>query len=98
MEPFIVFTKWQAHVTIHVSWMLGLIFKKNKLDEAKTLTKIMKEEWLNNPDNQMEEFLIDVGAVTHQVLSSVKVSVEKKQKFLKKHVTFVLYSWSFKNT
>ena len=50
----------------------------------------MKEEWLNNPDNQIEEFLIDVGAVTHQVPSSVKVSVEKKQKFLKKHVTFVL--------
>ena len=50
----------------------------------------MKEEWLNNPDNQMEEFLIYVDAVTHQVLSSVKVSVEKKRKFLKKYITFVL--------
>ena len=71
-----------------LSRLLGLVFRKKKLDEAKTLTKIMTEDRLNNPDNQMEEFLIDVG---QHVLSSVKVSVKKKRKFLKKCIIFVLY-------
>ena len=49
----------------------------------------MKEGWLNNPNNQMKEFLIDVSAATQHVLS--KVSIEKKpRKFPKKCITFVL--------
>ena len=75
----------------------GLIFKKKKLNEAKTLTKIMKEGWLinpggwlNNPGNKMEEFLIDAGAATQYVLSSLKVSVEKKRKVSKGFITFIL--------
>ena len=43
----------------------------------------MIEGWLNNSDNQMVEFLIDVGATTQYVLSSLKVSIEKKRKFCK---------------
>ena len=29
----------------------------------------MKEDWLNNKNNQKEEFLIDVGAATKDILS-----------------------------
>ena len=36
--------------------------KKEKVDEAKTVSKAMEEDWLKNKNNQMEEFLIDMGA------------------------------------
>ena len=49
----------------------------------------MIEGWLNNSDNQMVEFLIDVGAATQYVLSSLKVSIEKKRKFCKEWITFL---------
>ena len=51
--------------------LLALVYKKKKLDETITLTKI-KEVWYNNPDNQMEKVLTDVSAVTQHVLFSVK--------------------------
>ena len=53
--------------------------KKEKIDEVKTVAKTMKGNWLNN--NQMEEFLIDIGAATKDVLSKTKVATEKKRKF-----------------
>ena len=43
--------------------LLALVYKKKKLDETITLTKIIKEVWYNNPDNQMEKVLTDVSAV-----------------------------------
>ena len=52
--------------------LLALVYKKKKLDETITLTKIIKEVWYNNPDNQMEKVLTDVSAVTQHVLFSVK--------------------------
>ena len=56
--------------------LLGLIFKKEKLDEN-NLKKIMKEKWLNDTENNLEEFLIDLGAATKDVLNKAKVAVEK---------------------
>ena len=44
---------------------------------------MMKEDWLNKPDNQVEEVFFHKCDSTQYVLSSVKVSVEKKPKFLK---------------
>ena len=41
----------------------------------------MKEEWLKNKNNQMEEFLTDIGAAAKKDLSKAKVATEKKQKF-----------------
>ena len=52
--------------------LLALVYKKKKLDETITLTKIIKEVWYNNPDNQMEKVWTDVSAVTQHVLFSVK--------------------------
>ena len=41
----------------------------------------MKEDWLKNKNNQMEEFLIDIRAAAKDDLSKAKVAIEKKQKF-----------------
>ena len=43
------------------------MYKKEKINEAKTVAKTMKEDWLNNKNNQMQEFLIDIGAATKDV-------------------------------
>ena len=40
----------------------------------------MKEDWLKN-NNQMEEFLIDIGAAAKDDLSKARVATEKKRKF-----------------
>ena len=69
--------------------LLALVYKKKKLDETITLTKI-KEVWYNNPDNQMEKVLTDASAATQHILLSVKILVKKKRKLLKKCITFVL--------
>lgn len=70
--------------------LLALVYKKKKLDETITLTKIIKEVWYNNPDNQMEKVLTDASAATQHILFSVKILVKKKRKLLKKCITFVL--------
>ena len=54
--------------------------KKEKNDEAKTVSKAMKENWLKKKNNQMEEFLIDIGAAAKDDLSKAKVATEKKRK------------------
>ena len=41
----------------------------------------MKEDWLKNKNNQMEEFLIDIRAAAKDDLSKAKVAAEKKRKF-----------------
>ena len=40
----------------------------------------MKEDWLKNKNNQMEEFLIDIKAAAKDDLSKAKVAIEKKRK------------------
>ena len=63
--------------------LLGLIFKSDKLSEAKTITMKMKVEWLKNKDNYLEDSLVDVGAATNDDLKKVKVVAEKKKNFRK---------------
>ena len=36
--------------------LIVLMFKKEKIDEAKTVAKTMKEDWLSNKNNQMKSF------------------------------------------
>ena len=57
--------------------LIVLMYKKEKINEAKA----MKEDWLNNKNSQMDEFLIDIRAATKDVLSNAKVATEKKRKF-----------------
>ena len=60
--------------------LIALIYKKEKIDQAKTVSKAMKKYWLKNKNNQMKEFLTDTGAAAKDDLSKVKVATEKKQK------------------
>ena len=46
--------------------------KKEKVDEAKTVSKAMEEDWLKNKNNQMEEFLIDIGAAAKMIYPKPK--------------------------
>ena len=55
--------------------------QNSKQKTVKTVAKTIKEDWLNNKNNQMEEFSIDIGAATKDVLSNTKVAIEKKRKF-----------------
>ena len=61
--------------------LIALMYKKEKIDEAKAVSKAMKEDWLKNKNNQMEEFLIDIRAAAKDDLSKAKVATEKKRKF-----------------
>ena len=61
--------------------LIALMYKKEKIDEAKAVSKAMKEDWLKNKNNQMEEFLIDIRAAAKDDLSKAKVAAEKKRKF-----------------
>ena len=38
----------------------------------------MKEDWLKNKNNQMEEFLIDIGGEAKDDSSKTKVAIEMK--------------------
>ena len=69
--------------------LIVLMYKKEKIDEAKT-AKTMKEDWLTSKNNQMEEFLIDIGAATKDVLSNAKVATEKKGKFRRERKLFIV--------
>ena len=60
--------------------LLAMMYKKEKIDEAKTVSKAIKEDWLKNKSNQMEKFLICIRAAAKDNLSKAKVAAEKKQK------------------
>ena len=66
------------------------MYKKEKIDEAKTVSKAMKEDWLKNKNNQMEEFLTDIGAAAKDDLSKAKVASEMKRKFRGERKLFVV--------
>ena len=70
--------------------LIALIYQKEKIDEAKTRSKAMKEDRLKNKSNQMKEFLIDIRAATKDDLSKVKVATEKKRKFRGERKLFVV--------
>ena len=70
--------------------LLGLIYRKEKLDEASTLPKIMKVDWPNKKENQLDDCLIDVGAAAKNSLTKAKVAAEKKRPFRKGCNLFVL--------
>ena len=72
--------------------LLRLVFKKEKVDEAANLRQVMKEEFLTEQSNQLEEYLIDLGAATNDALKKINIAPEKKRKFREgcKEVVFIL--------
>ena len=62
----------------HVSKrLIALMYKKEKIDETKTVSKAMKEDWLKNKNNHIN----DIEAAAKDDLSKAKVATEKKRKF-----------------
>ena len=43
--------------------------------------RLMNEEFLLNPSNQPEEYLIDLGAATNDAVKNLKAAPEKKRRF-----------------
>ena len=57
--------------------LIALMYKKEKIDETKTVSKAMKEDWLKNKNNHIN----DIEAAAKDDLSKAKVATEKKRKF-----------------
>ena len=85
LKPFLVFklaTQFYHSCMMNSPKFQSIWFcwctKEKKVDEAKTVSKAMKEDWLKNENNQME-FLIDIRAKAKDDFSKAKVDIEKKQ-------------------
>ena len=61
--------------------LVRLIYKKKKINETINLRNVMKKEFLTNPNNQLEEYLIDLGAATKEALGKLQIASERKRKF-----------------
>ena len=61
--------------------LVGLIFKKDVIDNARSIASILNEKWLQGSKNQLEPGLVDIGAGTKAVLASAQVAAEKKRLF-----------------
>ena len=60
--------------------LLRLVYKKKKLD-SESLNKLMTESFLQQKENQLEEYLIDIGAATNDTLKNLTIGPEHKRKF-----------------
>ena len=63
--------------------LLALIYRKKKLDEMKNLKDVMKESFLKNEVNFIDEMQVDIGAAAKDSLAKVSVATEKKRAFRK---------------
>ena len=61
--------------------LVRLIFKKKEVDQCKKLRQVMNTKFLSDLNNQLEEYLIDIGAAAKDILQKVDVANEKKRKF-----------------
>ena len=61
--------------------LVGLIFKKDVIDNARSIASMLNEKWLQDSKNQLEPGLVDIGAGTKAVLASAQVAAEKKRLF-----------------
>ena len=61
--------------------LIRLVMKRDAIKEADTIIRKLKEKWLKDMNNQLEEDLVDLGAATKDLLAKTQVSAEKKRKF-----------------
>ena len=61
--------------------LIRLVFRKDAIDQASTISKKLKKDWLTNKNNCLEDGLVDVGSATRYLLQQAKVSAEKKRFF-----------------
>ena len=64
-----------------VNQLLRLVFKRKALETADTTLKRMKEKWLTDNSNHLENGLVDVGAATKDLIQNARVSAENVRKF-----------------
>lgn len=61
--------------------LVRLVYKQSKLEDTAQLSEIMNKEFLMNPENQLEEYLVDIGSATKDLLASINTANEKKRRF-----------------
>ena len=61
--------------------LVGLIPKKDAIDNPRSIASMLNEKWLQDSKNQLEPGLVDIGAGTKAVLASAQVAAEKKRLF-----------------
>ena len=58
-----------------------LVMRRDVIKEADTILKKLKEKWLKDVNNQLEEDLVDLGAATKDLLTKIQISAKKNRKF-----------------
>ena len=61
--------------------LVGLIFKKDAIDNAQSIASMLNEKWLQDSKNQLKPGLVDIGAGMKAVFASAQVSAKKKKLF-----------------
>ena len=59
--------------------LVGLIFKKDAIDNARSIASMLNGKWLQDSKNQLEPSQVDIGAGTKAVLASGQVAAKKKE-------------------
>ena len=57
--------------------LIRLVFRKDAIDQAGTISKKIKEEWLKNKKNYLEDGLVDVGSQQDIFYSKLKYQLRK---------------------
>ena len=58
---------------------MRLVYKKKKVDDAISLRKVMNKEFITNQSNQLEEYLIDLGAVMNDAIKKLNIALKKEK-------------------
>ena len=63
------------------SQLIRLVFRKDVIDHASTISKKLRKSGLQIKKNYLEDCLVDVGSAIRYLLQQAKVSAEKKRSF-----------------
>ena len=59
--------------------LMRLVYKKKKVDDAISLRKVMNKEFITNQSNQLEEYLIDLGAAMNDAIKKLNIALKKEK-------------------
>ena len=59
----------------------GQSFKKDAIENARSIACMLNEKWLQDSENQLEPDLVGIGAGAKAVLASAQFTAEKKRLF-----------------
>ena len=59
--------------------LMRLVYKKKKVDDAVSLRKVMNKEFITNQSNQLEEYLIDLGAAMNDAIKKLNIALKKEK-------------------